>query len=152
MVPLRTDPRSADSNDMTTERNRRRIPGPGALLLAAVIVLALSPAALAGPKLAVTVKTHGTCTASSSWTLKVQAATNAPLVVKFMVKGASAGQKWNIFMSDNGTGVFVGSRVTNSDGAFVVSHRVKNRLGVDTITIGANTAATGETCGARAAI
>jgi hypothetical protein len=151
MVPLRTDPRSADSSGMTTERNRYRIPGPGALLVAAVLVVALSPAAWADGAGA-TVKTHGPCSDSSSWVLKIKAAKGAPLVVTFVVKGAPAGQSWNVFVSDNGRGVFVGTRTTNGQGTFTLSHRVKNLLGVDTITVGANTSATGETCAARAAL
>jgi hypothetical protein len=134
-----------------TERNHRRLPRPSALLLAAVVVVAMSPAARA-TSTGVTVKTHGACSGPSHWILRIHAATGARLLVTFTVTGGAAGQRWNIFMSDKGVGIFAGSRTTNSDGTFVVSHYVKDLLGLDKINTAANNTDTGETCQARGSI
>ncbi len=136
---------------MTTVRNLRRIPSLSALLLT-VVVMASSPAALASPSVAATVRTHGTCSGPSRWALKINVATSAPLQISFTVSGSAAGQRWNVFMSDNGHGVFAGSRTASSQGTFVVYRKVKDLPGVDKLSVAANNADTGETCQARATV
>jgi hypothetical protein len=151
MVASRTDPRSADSTGMTLERNRRRIPRLGALLVAALLVVGAGQGAATASTI-LTVKRHGSCSQSSTWSLKLHVATTTSLAVTFEVSNAPAGRQWNVFVSDRGGTVVVAKRTTSSSGTFSVVRQIKNLAGLDTITVGANTASTGELCSAKATI
>jgi hypothetical protein len=135
---------------MRTERDRWKIPRASALLVAAALVATMGSMALASPTLGLTVKAHGDCSGPSEWTLSLHASPASLLTVKYSVKGGRSGQRWNVFVDDNGRGVFAGSRTSGTKGAFSVSVSVANLLGRDKISVASNDTATGETCHARA--
>jgi hypothetical protein len=119
----------------------------------AVCLLALvSLLVVTGPVAAFETATvrRGACSGPSGWRLAV--VRDAGLLrVRLAVRGGRAGQRWNVFMDDNGERFFAGIRISGSEGFWVVRRRVPNRAGPDRIGFGAHNVATGETCRGRAA-
>ena len=95
---------------------------------------------------------RGDCSGPSEWKLVVRKEDAGTLRVKLEVEGGRSGQKWHVFLSDNGTGFFAGSRISGSNGYFEVSRRTANRAGSDTIRAGASNTVTGETCNGKATL
>jgi len=102
-------------------------------------LLPLSPAA------ARSLRQTGPCTGSASWKLSVDRS-GGKLGVTFKVTGATPRSRWTIFMDDNGSGFFAGSRTATSRGRFRVADHTSNLPGPDTIVAAASDRATGETC------
>lgn len=94
---------------------------------------------------------RGSCSGPSSWELDVQR-DDGRLRVRFEIRGGKSGQKWNLFLSDNGVGFFAGSRISESNGHVEVRRRTRDRAGDDRIRAGGNNTATGETCRGRLTI
>lgn len=95
---------------------------------------------------------HGTCTGRSQWKLAVHKVEGGNLHVRLDVEDGRAGQKWHVFLSDNGTGFYAGSRISGSGGRFHVSERTANARRTDRIRAAANNVTTGEICAGRAAL
>ena len=147
-VPL-CGPTSKSTLGGAMQPPRGRRAGVRALCVLAVVSLVV----IAHPAAATEVATvrHGPCTAPSHWRLRV--VRDGGLVsVRLAVRGGRAGQRWNIFMDDNGTGFFAGYRITDVGGFWVVRRRVRNLVGTDTIRFGAHNVVTGETCRGRASV
>ncbi len=67
--------------------------------------------------------------------------------MEFEVDSDVPGQTWQVEITDNGTEVFSGTRVTrDSSGEFRVRRGIANQRGEDTVVATASNAATGETC------
>ncbi len=68
------------------------------------------------------------------------------------IEGGRSGQDWHTFLSDNGSGIFSGSRTSGSGGYLEVRVRTIDRAGSDAIKAAGNNQVTGETCIGRAAL
>jgi len=122
-----------------------------ALPLAAAAVLATAPAASASGG-GGGVRASGSCSGTSHWTLKAKA-DNGRLEVEFQVDTNRVGRSWNVHITDNGTGIFTGTRVTQApSGSFTVRKLTANRAGVDHLVATARNAASGEMCTAKLAV
>ncbi len=92
------------------------------------------------------VRRSGSCSGSTDWKLKVKP-DNGRLQVEYEVDSNVAGQTWSVRITDNGTKVFAGQRMTaGRSGSFTVQRRTANRAGADKLVATATNAATGETC------
>jgi hypothetical protein len=118
-------------------------------LLGAALLLVISVRAEAADGRA---ERQGACSGRSDWSLEVRREDGGRLRVRYEIEGGRAGQEWHVYLSDNGSGFFAGTRVSGSNGHVEVRDRTRDRTGADTITAGANNLATGETCGGRASL
>jgi len=116
--------------------------------LLGVILLLASPAHASGGG----VVRRGACSGPSSWKLDVSYGDIGRLRVKLEIEGGAAGQDWHIFMSDNGIGIFSGTRTSSTGGYLEVRVRTADRSGSDAIKAAANNVVTGETCVGRATL
>jgi outer membrane protein assembly factor BamB len=91
------------------------------------------------------VRRHGACSGRSEWTLEVRK-DDGRLRVRFELEGGASGQKWNLFLSDNGVGFYTGSQVSGADGHVEVRRRTRDRAGDDSIRAEANNIVSGERC------
>jgi hypothetical protein len=92
------------------------------------------------------VRRRGSCSGGPGhWVLRVRRADGARLRVRFKIDDVASGQSWQLFLSDNGTRIFAGTK-TSSSGEVRVSVLTRNRSGSDRIAAsGVNTKA-GTTC------
>ncbi len=98
------------------------------------------------------VKVAGTCTAGSTWKLKLGPRTRS-IETEFEVDSNVVGQQWTVAITDNGVTVFTGARTTVApSGSFTVDKRIPNVAGADAIVATASNAATGESCVASASV
>ena len=120
-------------------------------LLAGAMVLAVPVAASASHGNGLTsggggVKASGKCSAASTWKLKAKA-DNGRIELEFEVDSNVIGQTWNVVLTDNGTRVFKGTKITQGpSGSFTVHKRIANQAGTDKIGGKATNPATGESC------
>jgi hypothetical protein len=124
----------------------------------AIAVFAASFPALAGeaPSVDASVRSviaRGNCRdGPSHWRLALRKQRGGILLVRLRVRGGRPGQRWNIFMDDNGRGFFAGSRVSRDGGVFAVGRRIANRPGIDHIHFAAHNVVTGNQCRGHASI
>jgi hypothetical protein len=124
----------------------------------AIAVVAASFPALAGEAPVVdasarSVIAGGTCRdGPGHWRLSLRKQSGRILLVRLLVRGGRPGQRWNIFMDDNGRGFFAGSRVSRDGGVFAVGRRIANRPGIDHIHFAAHNVVNGNQCRGHAAI
>jgi hypothetical protein len=120
----------------------------GTIAVAAIVgLLGVAPAAMAKDG---DVIKRGACSGSSDWKLKLSPE-NGKIQVEFEVDSNKVGQTWQVRLTQNGTKIFGGSRVTQApSGSFTVRKVTPNLAGTDTINGRAVNAATGETCKGRA--
>jgi hypothetical protein len=119
--------------------------GLASVLAAGLLTAGMSAAPAAFAKGREVIKT-GSCSASSDWKLKTKA-DDGRLEVEFEVDSNVNGQTWKVTLSDNGTTVFKGTRVTKApSGSFEVEKRIANQPGTDMIKGRATNPASGETC------
>jgi len=112
-------------------------------IAAIVALLGTAPVAMAN---AGDVIKQGACSGSSDWKLKLSP-DNANIQVEFEVDSNVVGQTWHVRLTQNGTKIFGGARVTQApSGSFTVRKLTPNLAGTDTIRGRAVNAATGETC------
>jgi hypothetical protein len=125
-------------------RNKRFL--PGATLGVAVLlgsVVATVPAHAGGGDFT---ERSGACAANSSWVLKAKHELGR-IELEYSVETARAGQAWNVRITDNGTQVFAGKRVTNQVSRSIsVDRMLANRAGTDRFVARAVNARTGEVC------
>ena len=118
------------------------------IAIAALISIAIafpSPASAGGGRIV----RRGACTGPSEWKLDVREEDGARLRVKLEIEGGRPGQDWHIFLSDNGVGIFSGTRTSGSGGHLEVRVRTTDRSGADAIEAAANNVASGESCTGR---
>jgi hypothetical protein len=95
---------------------------------------------------------RGACTGPSDWKLDVRRDDGGRLRVKLEIEGGRSRQDWHVFLSDNGTNIFSGTRTSESGGYLEVRVRTTDRSGDDTIKAAANNVASGESCTGRATL
>lgn len=116
--------------------------------LAAIGLALFASAAVAAPAYANAgdVIKEGPCSASSDWKLKASPE-NGQIEIEFEVDSNVNGQTWQFRLSDNGTRLLQGTRVTVApSGSFEVRVVAPDRAGQDKILGQARNTATGETC------
>src|SRR4051794_25955298 len=93
---------------------------------------------------------RGSCSSGATWKLKAKP-DDGRLEVEFEVDSNKAGQTWAVRVTDNGTQVFRGSRVTRRpSGSFSVERQIQDRRGKDAIVATATYA--GQSCTGRLSI
>jgi hypothetical protein len=96
---------------------------------------------------------HGECVGGPSrWRLRVTADDQGMLVVRFRLTGGSSGETWNLFLDQNGTGFFAGSKVSDEFGLVRIRRRTEDLPGVDVIRAAGHDVVTGEVCRGRVTI
>lgn len=96
---------------------------------------------------------QGACVGGPShWRLRVFADAAGMLVVRFRLSGGSPGETWNVFLDQNGTGFFAGSRVSDESGLVRVRRRTEDLPGVEVIRAAGHDVVTGEICRGRVII
>jgi len=131
-----------------------RRPLAGALLLLALTSLPTLPAhadPADGSSVSPMVQADGGCTGPSTWVL-VGKHVDGTLRIRYVIRGGKEGQKWNVFLSDNGTGFFAHARTSHAGGKVVVTTETPDLTGKDKISAGANNVPTGESCGGHIAL
>jgi hypothetical protein len=104
------------------------------------------PSALASGGGADVVKS-GSCSASSTWKLKLKAEDNGQIEADYEVDQNKVGVTWNVRMTDNGNVFFKGHRTTQApSGSFEVRKLTDNLPGTDRIVARATNPATSEVC------
>ena len=120
--------------------------------LAGALALSLAGAAAPAVAKAGDVVARGACSRGAEWKLKLSPE-DAQIEVAFEVDSNVNGQTWNVKVSQNGTQIFSGNRVTRApSGSFTLRLLASNAAGVDAFTASATNAASGETCNAAASI
>jgi hypothetical protein len=89
---------------------------------------------------------HGSCSAASTWKLKLSPE-DSKTQVEFEVDQNKSGDTWHVAIRQNGHRVFHGDRVTKgASGSFTVHTKVADPAGTDHYKAKAKNASTGETC------
>ena len=114
------------------------------LAAALILVLTLAPSAHAGV-LGAGVGRQGPCTGSSHWRIRVIPDAGM-LDVRFLLAGGASDDTWNLFLDQNGTGFFAGSRIAQDLGLVQVRRLRPDAPGVDVISAAAHDIVTGEIC------
>jgi hypothetical protein len=95
------------------------------------------------------VRTAGACSAGSTWKAKAKP-DDGRIQLEIEIDSNRVGQTWAVGITDNGTAIFTGNRVTRApSGSFSVELRTANRAGVDHFIGTARNAGTGEICTAK---
>jgi hypothetical protein len=115
---------------------------PRALALALCLILAgTAPASAKGAE------KHGDCSdGRGEWKIVVRSESGGKLRVRFEIEHVSAGQAWQVFLSDNGVGIFSGTRRADSHGEVHVTVHPSNRPGMDRIAASGVNATSGVSC------
>jgi hypothetical protein len=117
----------------------------------AIVCSCIAPAVAVVP--AAGVARHGVCVGGlSSWRLRATSDGAGALVVRFRLTGGSPGETWNLFLDDNGSGFFAGSRVSDATGLVRVRRSTDDLIGEDVIRAAGHDVATGEVCRGRVRI
>jgi hypothetical protein len=94
------------------------------------------------------VRTSGSCSGGSGdYRLDVQREDRNSLRVRFEIEAEGAGERWQVFVSDDGVRVFARTRYSNDDGDVRVRIDIADRAGTDRISASAANLDDGETCG-----
>jgi hypothetical protein len=115
----------------------------------AVLVAALTALAVAATPATARddeIRRSGSCSGPSDWRLRVRKEDARRLQVRFEIEHGASGQTWEVFLSDNGTRFFAGTRTSGDNGYLRVRKQTKNRAGTDRIKGFGYDRTTGETC------
>ena len=113
----------------------------GLLAVASLGVAAAPVAAKSGA-----VITHGQCSGSSVWKLKLSPE-DSGIEVEFEVDQNRNNRVWGVSLTQNTAGVWRGSRRTSApSGSFTVRRVLSNHTGTDRVVARATNARTGEVC------
>jgi len=112
--------------------------------LATALVLTLG----AGPALADDeVRRRGSCSdGPSEWRLRVERESSTSLRVRFEIEHGEPDQVWQLFLSDNRTRIYAGSKRSDGGGGLSVRKVTTDRDGADRIKATGVNLATGESC------
>jgi hypothetical protein len=116
-----------------------------AVFLGAALVVAM---AVPGSAREDEMRREGSCTGPSDWRLEVRHEAANTLRVRFRIDHTPSGAVWEIFLSDDGSRFFAGTRTSGSDGELRVVKRVGDRSGTDRIKAYGYSRASGEVCSA----
>lgn len=115
-----------------------------AIMLAGMLALAATSAAGASDD---RVRRRGSCSGGSSeWKLIVRRVSATTLRIRYEIEDSAPGQTWQLFISDDGSRVYAGNKVSDSDGEVRVSRRTADRSGTDLIKATGVNLVTGESC------
>lgn len=93
------------------------------------------------------VRRHGSCSdGPSGWSLRVSRETSTTLRVRFEIEGGDEGQEWQLFLSDDGTRIYAGSKESDGGGQVRARKITADRDGTDRIKASGVNLATGESC------
>jgi len=110
--------------------------------LASGFAMLLSAAGQGGP-----VERRGDCVAGPGrWRLAVQREGLKTLRVRFELKDVDSGESWQLFLSDNGVGIFFTTKVAENN-EVRVRKVTRDRSGRDRISASAVNMDSGATCG-----
>jgi hypothetical protein len=113
------------------------------LPLIGVLVVAFT----AGPVLAHDDAARGSCSGGSSeFRLRGQHRDDGSLRIRFEIRGDASGERWQLFMSDNGRRIYARTRVADDGGRVRVQKRTDDRPGRDRISATGVNLNTGESC------
>jgi hypothetical protein len=114
-------------------------------LIASFALLATIPALASGRS----VQREGPCSGPGDWRLRVSRESATTIRVRFDIEHVDPGDSWQLFLSDNGTRIFAGTRVANPNGELRATKITADRAGADRIKgSGVNTTAGGSCSGA----
>ena len=120
----------------------------GAAIAATMMGTAVLPASAASGD----VIRQGSCSAGSTWKLKLKP-DNGQIQVEYEVDSNVVGQTWRVRIGKNGTAILTGVRMTQApSGSFTVRLLTTDGAGTDRFGASAKNPATGETCAGFAAI
>lgn len=107
-----------------------------------VVLAAASPASARG------VEKRGHCSGGpGDWKLTVQSEDGGKkLRVRFEIDHIPAGQTWQVFLSDDGVGIFSGTRRTDGEGDLRVTVFPSNRRGADRVAASGVNPGSGVSC------
>jgi hypothetical protein len=124
---------------------RRTMTRAGVLACALAVSLALMDASPAGAD--DEVRRRGDCTGGpGDWVLRARREDGGRLRVRFKIDDVAAGQSWQLFLSDNGTRIYSGTKTSSSSGEVRVSVLTTNRTGSDRIAASGVNTKNGTTC------
>jgi hypothetical protein len=93
------------------------------------------------------VRRRGPCSGGPSrWELRVGRESRTSLRIRFEIGGGAAEQTWQVFLSDGGTRIYAGSKVSGGGGEVRVRKLTRDRAGSDRIKASGVNLATGESC------
>jgi hypothetical protein len=114
-----------------------------AMAMALTLALTLSSPAGADDE----VRRRGSCSGGpGDWVLRVRRDDGGRLRVRFKIDDVAAGQSWQLFLSDNGTRIYSGTKTASSSGEVRVSTLTTNRAGTDRIAASGVNTKNGTTC------
>ncbi len=112
-----------------------------AVCLCLVVGLA-SPVAAGGD-----VRRRGSCSGGpGEWTLRVQRESRKKLRVRFEIDDVPKGQRWQLFLANDGHRVYSGTKLSRRGGEVRVRILIRNRRGRDRIAASGVHTRTGTTC------
>ena len=93
------------------------------------------------------VRRRGSCSGGpGDWVLRVRREDGGRLRVRFKIDDVAAGQAWQLFLSDDGTRIYSGTKTASSSGEVRVSLLTTNRVGTDRIAASGVNTKNGTTC------
>ena len=93
------------------------------------------------------VRRRGDCSGGpGDWVLRVRREDAGRLRVRFKIDDVAAGQSWQLFLSDDGTRIYSGTKTASSSGEVRVSTLTTNRTGTDRIAASGVNTKNGTTC------
>jgi len=93
------------------------------------------------------VSTRGSCSGGpGTYRLDVQREDRSTLRVRFEIASEGAGERWQLFISDNGVRVLARTKYSRSDGDLRVRIEIADRSGTDRISATGANLDDGETC------
>jgi hypothetical protein len=114
-----------------------------AMAMALTLALTLSSPAGADDE----VRRRGSCSGGpGDWVLRVRRDDGGRLRVRFKIDDVAAGQSWQLFLSDNGTRIYSGTKTASSSGEVRASVLTANRAGTDRIAASGVNTKNGTTC------
>ena len=122
-------------------------------LVAWGILAGALPASAATSRASSSVVTRsGSCTGTSTWTLKVKPDAPGRIETDLEVETKIAGQRWRSRFRDNGVLFGHGVRTTKADGSFSITRFATDGSGTDAIRVRSVNLSTAEVCTATAAL
>jgi hypothetical protein len=93
------------------------------------------------------VRRRGSCSGGpGDWMLRVQRESRTKLRIRFEIDDVPTGQRWQLFLSNNGTRVYSRTKVSRRGGEVRVRIATRNRPGRDRIAASGVNTKTGTTC------
>ena len=95
---------------------------------------ALSLLAVVPAQAGVRVVREGSCSGGpGDWRLRVRRESATTIRVRFDIENVDPGDTWQLFLSDNGTRIFAGTRVADAQGALHAIKITADRAGTDRV-------------------